>query len=140
MRRPLRLLLLLAFTALLASAVGFRGPSQSLASQNGGGYVDASPREFQALLARDGPFLLDVHVPNEGFIAGTDGRIPYTEVVVRAAELPSDRDAVIAVYCMSGRMSEIAAAELVALGYRNVFNLAGGMLAWQAAGYELMPE
>jgi phage shock protein E len=140
MRRPLRLLLLLAFTALLAAAVGFRGRTESLASQNGVGYVDASPREVQALLARDDPFLLDVHVPNEGFIAGTDGRIPYTEVVVHAAELPSDRDALIAVYCMSGRMSEISAGELVRLGYRNVVNLAGGLLAWQAAGYELLPD
>ena len=109
-------------------------------AQAGAGYVDRSPAELAALLAEEDPFLVDVHVPNEGYLAGTDARIPFTEVAARQVELPSDPDARIVVYCLSGRMSEIAAHELVGLGYRNVVNLAGGMLAWQAAGNELIPE
>ena len=34
-------------------------------------------------------------------------------------------------------MSQIAAEELVKLGYTNVWNLAGGMVDWEGAGYEL---
>lgn len=110
------------------------------AAQQGPGYQKVSPAELQALLAQEDPFLLDVHVPNEGYLAGTDARLPYTDVAARAAELPADREARIVVYCMTGRMSAIAAAELVRLGYRNVLDLDGGMVAWRAAGYDLLPE
>jgi rhodanese-related sulfurtransferase len=34
-------------------------------------------------------------------------------------------------------MSEIAAEELTSLGYTNVWNLKGGMVEWQQAGYSL---
>ena len=104
------------------------------------GYRDVSPEELHYLLATSDPFVLDVHVPTEGHLAATDARIPYTEVADRAAELPPDPDSVIVVYCMSGRMSEIAATQLASMGYRNVLNLAGGMIAWQAAGFELDPD
>ena len=104
------------------------------------GYRDVSSQELRELLAATDPFVLDVHVPPEGHLAATDARIPYTEVADRAAELPPAPDSVIVVYCMSGRMSEIAATQLASMGYRNVLNLAGGMIAWQAAGYELTPD
>jgi phage shock protein E len=131
-----RLLVLPLVALLLASGPG----AAPAAAQAGAGYVDLSPAEVAALLAEEDPFLLDVHVPNEGYLAGTDARIPFTEVAARQAELPADPDERIVVYCLSGRMGEIAADELVGLGYRNVVNLAGGMLAWRAAGYELVPE
>ena len=112
----------------------------SALSQEAYGYRDISPDELHELLALDDPFVLDVHVPNEGHLVATDARIPYTDVSDRVGELPPDRDALIVVYCMSGRMSEIAATQLVGLGYRNVLNLAGGMMAWKTAGYELIPD
>ncbi|MDX1251538.1 MAG: hypothetical protein IDH49_04670 [Gammaproteobacteria bacterium] len=34
-------------------------------------------------------------------------------------------------------MSAIAAEKLVRLGYTNVWNLQGGMMAWEKAGYRL---
>jgi rhodanese-related sulfurtransferase len=34
-------------------------------------------------------------------------------------------------------MSEIAAGELVSLGYTNIWNLTGGMVDWEQAGYDL---
>jgi rhodanese-related sulfurtransferase len=34
-------------------------------------------------------------------------------------------------------MSTIAAEELVRLGYTNVWNLAGGMVEWEKAGFEI---
>jgi rhodanese-related sulfurtransferase len=34
-------------------------------------------------------------------------------------------------------MSEIAAKELVLLGYANIWNLADGMVEWEQAGYEI---
>jgi phage shock protein E len=114
--------------------------SGSARSASAGGFRNVGPTELQQLLASSDPLLVDVHVPNEGYLAGTDARIPYTEVAARIGELPADRDAPIVLYCMSGRMSEIAARTLVGLGYRNVAHLAGGMVAWREAGLPVLSE
>ena len=129
-----------ALAAILAVMASLQAESRAVASQETAGYKDVSPEELAALLAQEDPFLLDVHVPHEGYLAGTDARIPHTDVAARAAELPQDPDARIVVYCMSGRMGEIASAELVRLGYRNVLNLTGGMIAWGVADYEILLE
>jgi rhodanese-related sulfurtransferase len=44
------------------------------------------------------------------------------------SEPPSDKNAKIVLYCRSRRMSAIAAEELVAQGYTNIWNLDGGMV------------
>ncbi len=40
----------------------------------------------------------------------------------------------VLLYCRSGRRSALAAETLQRLGYRRVWSLAGGILAWEAAG------
>ena len=62
--------------------------------------------------------------------------IPEYEVAERAeAELPN-KDALILVYCRSGRRSKIASEELVKLGYTNVKEF-GGIIDWP---YEIITE
>jgi len=73
-----------------------------------------------------------------GEIEGTDLSIPYDQIADRLSELPSQRDSQIVLYCRSGGSSAIAAATLVGLGYTNVWNLDGGMTAWEEAGYPLL--
>lgn len=136
----MRRIVLGASLALLLALSACQAQSAPPAGQAGAGYRSLPPREVKALLARERPFLLNVHVPNEGYLADTDARIPYTEVAARQAELPPDRDAPIVVYCLTGRMSATAAAELARLGYRQVIDLAGGMDAWRAAGLEVLPD
>ena len=43
----------------------------------------------------------------------------------------------IVLYCRSGRTSEIAAGKLFSLEYTDIWNLKGGMLEWEQAGYEI---
>lgn len=45
-----------------------------------------------------------------------------------------DRDAPLLVVCRSGGRSKRAADALVGMGFTDVTNLTGGMLAWAAAG------
>ena len=55
--------------------------------------------------------------------------IPEYEIAERAEKELPDKDALILVYCRSGRRSKIASEELVKLGYRNVKEF-GGIIDW----------
>ena len=55
--------------------------------------------------------------------------IPEYEISNRAEKELPDKDALILVYCRSGRRSKIASEELVKLGYANVKEF-GGIIDW----------
>jgi rhodanese-related sulfurtransferase len=101
-----------------------------------GGSQLLTPAEFAATIAEDGVTVVNVHVPYEGHIAGTDAFVPF-DSIGSWSDLPDDRTTPIAVYCRSGTMSAAAADSLLELGYTNVVDLAGGMNAWIAAGQQL---
>lgn len=92
------------------------------------------PDEFAAAIAYQPRVTVNVHVPFEGTLTGTDLVISYNKIQQQAAELPTDRKTPLAIYCRSGRMSAIAAQSLAALGYTDIVELKGGMEAWHASG------
>ncbi len=100
-------------------------------------YSNITPAQLTEMLKNKDFFLVNVHTPYAGEIAATDAFIPYDQTAQLLAQYPADRHAKIVVYCRSGRMSAIAAAELVKAGYTNVLNLEGGMSAWEQAGFAL---
>ena len=101
-------------------------------------YKDVAAGEFLELLKREkGAFLVDVHTPEQEHLAETDAVIPFNEVKNRLSEFPQDKATPILVYCRSGSMSAMAAKDLVAAGYRKVYNLTGGMHSWTGAGMAL---
>ena len=55
--------------------------------------------------------------------------IPEYEIANRAEKELPDKDALILVYCRSGRRSKIASEELIKLGYTNVKEF-GGIIDW----------
>ena len=106
-------------------------------SVNGGSYKNVSPDELNAMLKNKDFVFINVHIPFAGNIADTDLSIPYDQIEQNLSQLPSDKNARIVLYCRSGRMSAIAAEKLVSLGYTSIWNLDGGMIAWEQAGYEI---
>lgn len=97
-----------------------------------------SPSQFAAASAETRT-TINVHIPFEGALNGTDLQIPFDRVAAEAHRLPADRNAPLAIYCKSGRMSAVAAEELARLGYSDVVELRGGMDGWVGAGLPLAP-
>jgi rhodanese-related sulfurtransferase len=109
---------------------------------DGGSYTNVNAEELNTMLKKKDFVLVNVHIPFEGNIMGTDMSLPYNQISepTNLSQLPSKKDAKIVLYCRSGRMSEIATQSLIELGYSNIWNLDGGMVAWEQAGYPLQDQ
>jgi rhodanese-related sulfurtransferase len=101
---------------------------------DGGSYKDISVNELLSMLENKDFTLVNVHIPFEGDLPKTDLSIAYDTIGQNLDQLGGDKNAKIVLYCKSDSMSMIAAEELVKLGYTNIWNLDGGMVAWEKAG------
>lgn len=124
---------------LLAACQSQPAVTGEVVSVDGGSYKNISADELNSMLKDKDFVFVNVHIPFAGDIPNTDLSIPYNEVTdsTYLSLLPADKDAKIVLYCRSGRMSQIASEELVALGYTNVWNFKNGMVEWERAGFEL---
>ena len=143
MRKICLSILLLVGFLLSACSVGTNPPNNSTehvgtkVAVPGGEYTDITVSELQQMLEKKDFTFVNVHIPFEGDIPNTDLSIAYNEIDQYLDELPAEKDAKIVLYCRSDRMSGIASETLVGLGYTNIFNLDGGMVAWEKAGLPL---
>ena len=62
--------------------------------------------------------------------------IPLTQIDRRETEI--SKRAPVYLICRSGRRSAIAQQKLQALGFRQVYNVRGGMLDWEARGFPVV--
>ncbi len=138
---------LVTTVAVGAFAVGCAGSDEATSSSPGSSPATSSassrllpPDEFDAFLA-DNPDvpLINVHIPYERHIDGTEEFIPF-DTITESADLPTDKSAPVAIYCRSGSMSAEAAADLTDAGYTNVIDLEGGMNAWSSTGHDLVDD
>lgn len=106
----------------------------------GGIYRNVLPEQLWSILQKKDFLFINVHIPYEGEIEKTDLFIPYDEIEQNLDKLPSDKEAKIVIYCRTDRMSNTAARTLVKLGFKNVWNLKGGMIGWRQAGYKLVDK
>ena len=128
-------------TLFLAACAGKTAPATSSKSAKvsvpGGSYTNVSVTQLKAMLDKKDFAFVNVHIPYEGEIAKTDAFVPYNDIEKNLDKLPADKNAKIILYCRSGRMSTLAAETLVRLGYTNVWNVEGGMVAWETLGLPL---
>lgn len=92
------------------------------------GIRQITARELESM---KGVVLLDVRTPKEfkhGHIPGAV-HVPLTEIGSRVKKLKKDKE--IVVYCQSGNRSIWAIKRLIAMGYKNLYNLKGGYNAWK---------
>jgi phage shock protein E len=121
-----------------AAPTALGGVGKTMAAP-GGSYTLLTVGELHALLQHKDFLLVNVHVPYYGEIEPTDLFIPYDQIDKHLDQLPA-KDARIVLYCRSGNMSNQAVHVLVGLGYTNLFDVDGGMVAWEAAGYPLLKK
>lgn len=104
------------------------------------GIPSVGPTTATQLINHQDALVLDVRTPEElkgsGMITGAR-HIPLEQLKDRIDSLASDRSRPVIVYCRSGSRSDRAAALLRKQGFESVYNLAGGILAWQNANLPL---
>ncbi len=103
------------------------------------GYKSATPMEATHLLNREDALLIDVREDNEfqqGHILGAR-HVPLRFLSDRLKELEKYRERPVIVSCRSGQRSARAATTLKKHGFSQVYNLAGGVTAWQEASLPL---
>ena len=88
-----------------------------------------SPQQLKTMLDRQEVVLFDVRPEVERKVASIPAARPLDEDG-QAYLLALDPNAPIALYCHHGIRSQSAAQELLQQGFRNVYNLSGGIDAW----------
>jgi adenylyltransferase/sulfurtransferase len=91
---------------------------------------EITPQELKKRLDRgDDLYILDVREPHEYQICNLGGHlIPLGDLSRRVNELDSSRE--IVAHCRSGKRSAEAIEFLRGAGFRKIWNLKGGILAW----------
>ncbi len=122
-------MLIAAFVALLAmllkSELGARFSK----------WTGVGPTDATRLMNHQDGVLLDIRPVaehNQSFIAN-NLHIPASELVGRLSELEKYKDKPIIAYCRSGSRSASACNVLTKNGFEQVYNLSGGIMAWQSA-------
>jgi len=100
---------------------------------------DVDVEQFAVLIKEKKGLLLDVRTPKEvaeGKIPGATN-IDYYSDQFKEDVAKLDKDQPVMVYCRSGHRSGNTMALMKELGFKEIYNLNGGFMAWQAKGKEI---
>ena len=95
-------------------------------------YEQITPQQAKEIMDTETDYIIiDARTEEEYAEGHIEGAIliPEYEIKDRAEKELPDKDALILVYCRSGRRSKIASEELVKLGYTNIKEF-GGIIDW----------
>jgi rhodanese-related sulfurtransferase len=120
--------------ALVALASGTMLVWPYLRKATGGPWV--SPGQATHLVNREDALVVDVRDASEyaaGHVLGAKN-VPLARIDAAGADLAKRKAKPVIVYCATGERAGKAAASLKKQGFTRVFNLSGGLKAWQDAG------
>ena len=95
-------------------------------------YEQITPQEAKTIMDSESDYIIiDARTAEEFAEGHIEGAVllDHVDVKSKAHVVLPDKDALILVYCRSGRRSKIASEELVKLGYTNVKEF-GGIIDW----------
>jgi rhodanese-related sulfurtransferase len=95
-----------------------------------------SPKEASAMYADKKAVIVDVREDsewNEQHIPGAI-HIPLAQLNERLSELKQYKDSTVITQCKTGGRSAKALNELKSAGFSKVYNMEGGIMAWDKAG------
>lgn len=91
---------------------------------------------FEALVKKENSVIIDVRTPAEiaeGIIPGATVFADVNGAAFEASIAQLDTSKSYIVYCRSGARSNKAANLMLSKGFKNVYNLTGGVLNWKGA-------
>jgi rhodanese-related sulfurtransferase len=129
MRNPLKSGLANLAAAALLAGYAVSGHSDGL-------FENISPKQAAAQFSEKKAVIVDVREDGEWQEQHIPGaiHIPLAQLPARLSELEPYKHSPVITQCRSGGRSAKAAAQLKAAGFSNVYNLDGGIQAWEKAG------
>lgn len=96
------------------------------------GYTDLDVPAFKAKMAEPGIVLIDMRTPEETAEGKMEGasELDYEAATFEAEVAKLDTTQTYLLYCRSGRRSSEAAEYMAKQGFKHLYNLKGGYLAW----------
>ena len=114
----------------------------SLVGEKLRGYSSISPSESTQMINQDDALVLDVREKKE-FAEGhilNSVHVPLANLKTRIPELEKHKSKKVIIACRSGHRSSQACATLKKEGFEQVFNLGGGVMAWESANLPLVKK
>ncbi len=112
-----------------------------VACQAKASFKTISVEDFSELVKEDGVVILDVrsldeytesHITDAAFLDVTDSL--FNEKALGQF----NKNQKIAVYCRTGKRSKTASSKLLELGFKEIYDLDGGITEWKEAGYSVV--
>lgn len=115
---------LIVLVASLLAGLAIAAPMQNI-----------DPHQAQAMF-RQGALILDVREPHEYNEIHAAGSllVPLAQLAARANEFRAFENRPVILICRLGQRSAVAAEMLAQQGFKSVYNVQGGIIAWEKAG------
>lgn len=116
---------------------GCSNPSKTAeTNSNAAAVIQLDQKDFVSFVKKENPFIIDVRTADEvaeGIIPGATIFADVNDAAFNTKIATLDTSKLYIVYCRSGARSNKAADIMLSKGFKNVYNLSGGVLNWKGA-------